>query len=492
MPFSSAGDVAVVCGLAGLLVVCWDRISTDGSTALSIGVYVLAAVVAVRVARKLEDGLNSLTIILGLCLLRIGLPTVLLLVSDVPANTVLSEFNIVESDLLEAQEFAAGGVLAIIVGWYACPPSWARAATRLHRLAGRLLTADARIVPAATWAFAAGIANVLVYLVLSFGNPFAAVLSGVARGNSAPGTSRYGFTAIALLITSAVLLTLYLARQPQRSRLVVYAPSLLAGAVLTIFGGRVGALTPIGLALLGVAYLRRSDGGARRRATPRARSLVAAVVVGFLLLGYVSFVAAYRGDARLAGGESGIAAASSTLRGDVLISYAQNSLWTEVSTLHPYALADWLGPGALEGRTYPETLGLVSQLAGIRGERPGQTMVERFGVSGYLTVWGFHTGLIVDVFVNSGLVWALVAGILFGAVLRAEYVGFRRADTSIGSTFLHCVSVWTMLWVFFESLVVLLSQFQLILPAVTLIVLGARLVPGSAPARGGVRPRFGA
>jgi hypothetical protein len=214
---------------------------------------------------------------------------------------------------------------------------------------------------------------------------------------------------------------------------------------------------------------------ARRRGARLTRLLAIAVLVGGLVFAYFSFVAAYRGG-------SGAGAVRTALSGGGLRDYANSSMWTEIGTLHSYALAERLGAGEMHGSTYPEALGFVGQVLGLHGDRPGQVIVKDFGPP-FNSAWGFHTGLIVDVYTNSGLIWCLISGILFGAVLRAEYVGFRRANAGFGSIFLHCLCIWTLVWVYFESLIVLPTQFQLALPTVALIILGARALPSARASR---------
>jgi hypothetical protein len=471
LPLSTLDDVPVACGVAILLILYWDRLATGASArTLSFVVFALAVIVAVAAARSLRDGLNSITVLLALCLVRIAAPAVILVFSDIPQDTFLTPFGVTRADLVDGQQLAAIGMLSVIVGWYACPAVLARGATRLHRFAGRTLTADRRIAPSAAFAFGAGVVAALIYLTISFGNPFAAALSGVARGSSVPGASRYGFAAVGLLITSALVLTLHLATRPTVPRVLIFAPALVAGSILTIFGGRIGALTPLGLSGIGIFYLRRARlAETPQRGTRLTRILAIVVLVGGLVFAYFSFVAAYRGG-------SGAGAVRTALSGEALRDYAKSSMWTEIGTLHSYALAERLGGGTMAGSTYPEVLGFVGQALGLHGERPGQVIVKDFGPP-FDSSWGFHTGLVVDVYVNSGLVWCLLAGILFGALLRAEYVGFRRASAGFGSTFLHCLCLWTLIWVYFESVIVLPTQFQLALPTVALIILGAHVLP---------------
>ena len=53
----------------------------------------------------------------------------------------------------------------------------------------------------------------------------------------------------------------------------------------------------------------------------------------------------------------------------------------------------------------------------------------------------------------------------------------------MGSDFLHCFALWTLIWVYFESVVVLPSQFQVGLPVAFLIVVIATILPRRAGRR---------
>lgn len=463
-------QVPLVCALAILLIVYWDQLATgSAATPLAIGSLTLAAVVAVTTARSCHDLLNPLTVVLGLCLLRIGLPAFLLLAGSAPSSEFLVGYSISREDLLRGEGIAAAGVLGVVLGWYACPVTPAgRVFERIHRFAGRIRN-DPRIMPAAVVVFGAGLLAMVMYLTVNFGDPLSAAASGVARGNTAPGTSRYGFAAVGLLTASATILVLHLGLRPEMSRIVVFAPAFAAMTVLTVLGGRTIAITPVVLAAVGVHYLRGWESPRKRSRPVRRRG--AAMIVGaslaVLLIGYGAFVPQYRGGA-------GVSALSQAFSAEGLREYANFAIWTEFGMIQNYALADELGAGALQGATYPGVLGLTGSLLGLEGEVVGSALVDPFRTGGS---WGVFTGLVPDVFVNSGLTLALVAAVLFGAVLRAEYVGFRRSGPTLGATLLHLLVLWTMIGVYFESILVAPSQFEITLPSLLLIVLVASIFP---------------
>jgi hypothetical protein len=457
-----------------VLVIYWT-LSTDGNApeALSLAVLVLVMALAVHAARFFRDALNPLTVLLVLALVRLGLPSLLLLDPHMlaPPGTPLSDFSVSREELIEGQELALIGLVAVIAGWYACPRGVIAGADRVFHLMRRVPTGDPRMIPSALAAFAAGVVAVTVYLTANFGDPLGAALSGVAREGATAGTSRYGFAAVALLTASSTVLVLHAAqRRPPLPWAVTLAPALVATAILTVFGGRVVALTPLGLGVVGARYLRLADprdGEHRKRAL--AKPLAAVLLVTALIV-YAAFVPQYRGG-------GGASALGNVLGLSALGEYVEFSIWTELGTLHPYALAHRLGAGSLDGATYPALLGLSGTLVGLEGDRPGIVIVEHLGPGASDTAWGFHTGIVVDVFLNSGLAAAVLAAGLLGALLRAEYEAFRRLPPGLGPTFLHCVVLWTLVWMYFESISVLPSLAELVLPVFAFIVLLSRLVP---------------
>ena len=470
--------------LAAALVVFWAfTTASNAAEAPSYIVLLFGATVAVRTAVVSRDPLNPLSVIVGLATLRFGLPALQLLNPRFisPVDTAAGEFNLSRDELLAGLELAAFGVLGTVAGWYMCPQSLIASCERGHLALRRWFKPGISVITSSWVAFAAGIAATLAYLTISFGDPFAAALSGVARGGSAPGSSAYGFGAVGLLLTSALVLVVARARDRDRSAVAILGPALAATAVMTVFGGRVIALTPMALGAIALFYLRRWGSPAIER--PRRRTIkigvVAAVVA--LLVGYIAFVPQYRGG-------GGVTAISSVFSQGTLRQYGEFSLWTEFGSLHQYALAVRLGEGTLDGGTYPEMLGLAGHFLGFEGDRPGNVLVERLGPGDYQSTWGFQTGLVVDVFLNSGLFAAVLAAVAFGILIRGEYEGFRRAGPSEASVFVHCLILWTAIWVFFESVVVLPSQLQVALPIVVVILVVSKLLRRRRFARSASRP----
>ena len=236
---SSSVDVAtarvpVICSLSIILVLYLAAFDADADFQwASFAVFGLLAVVALRTASHTRDALNPLSVLIALCLVRIAFPAIVLPHLDTPRGTVINDFDITAAEFVRGQHLATVGLLAVVIGWYASPASWALVVCRGHRFANRHLTSDRRIAASAVFFFGCGIVAALVYLALNFGDPVAAFLSGVARGDSSPGTSRYGFLAVGFLITSGVILSLHAATRPKASWARIFAPALLAAALLT-------------------------------------------------------------------------------------------------------------------------------------------------------------------------------------------------------------------------------------------------------------------
>jgi hypothetical protein len=462
--------VPLLCALAALLLLEWNGLATTGDIGFLPYVNVAIAVVgAVAAARASKDGFNSLTVMLGLCLLTIGLPFLALAIV-LPDSEFLRSFGLSVDDLRDGAHLATAAMLGVVLGWHACPMWLTGLFGRAHAWAATWLRDDPRLLPSGIVGFAAGCTAFVIFLMLNFGDPVSAVSSGVARGQVAPGTSRYGLAASAFLTTSSVLLGLQLGRRWGR-RAIVFAPALGAGALLTVFGGRLVALTPLILTIIGVRYLSPSPAPESR--APRQRPLFATAGIGMLVvvgvISFMAFVPQYRG--------TGPTTVTGSLGVSAVTQYFESRVWVELSDLHPYALALRLGEGALDGSTYYEMFGPVGELVGLDGERPGGVIVRQFipGQSG--ATWGIQTGLIVDVFVNTGMTGALLVTLLFGAILRADYVGFNATRRAFGSIFLHCLILWTMVLVYFESVVSFLSLIQVALPIALLISILARLLP---------------
>ena len=115
-----------------------------------------------------------------------------------------------------------------------------------------------------------------------------------------------------------------------------------------------------------------------------------AFALALVVFAYAAFVPQYRGG-------GGVAALPSVLTGSGLSDYAQFTVQTELGALHPYALADRLGAGSMNGATYRGVFGAPGHLVGLDGERPGNVLVQRLGPGNYRSDWGFQTGLVIDI-----------------------------------------------------------------------------------------------
>src|SRR5215207_4118280 len=252
------GRVPAICAFGILLTVFYAYFDDAIADTLTVATFVLAIFVAVRLGLEFRDWLNPMTVILAMAIARLALPGVSLFDPDwaPPIGTLSEDFGIFRYEAIQGTHLAAIGVLGVIFGWYVSPSWLARPPAWVYRQAARM-RAEPALVPAATLVLVAGIIAGLIYLGLSGGNPITAIISGVAKGTTAEGSSRYGYFAIATLTTASLILTLYRAHDARRSLRSCLLPSIFATIFLTTFGGRVGALTPVAVSFVGAYYIRK-------------------------------------------------------------------------------------------------------------------------------------------------------------------------------------------------------------------------------------------
>ena len=400
---------------------------------------VSAIAMALLVSVRTRDLMHPMTILLILIILRIGLPTVLVLISEEP-----EEFYWLSPAFaywFRGLALALVGVLCMILGWELASSSrLAKLHARGRRLAGSAIL-DRRSLLLAVVAMLLGAGLVAVFLRLNYLDPSEAIGSGIIRSAEfrTEGTSRYSFAGSHLLIYGATLVTTYLLVTRKARGWAGLVPVLLAAALMTMFGGRVGAVTPLAYGLI-VAWYSVS------RPHIRPSSLLRTLVLGSLAAYYAAFVVAYRGG----GVEKGLTA----LHFENFSSYLNFSAWYEFGFLHPFALAAYFGPSSLPTPIYPAVGGFVTEIfLGMEATRPGLYLVD--SLTGISNAWGIHTGFLVDVFMSSGMIPMVVAAFLFGRVLRSAYETVRAGRSSAFVVGTYAIFLWNSIWVFFESIIVI-------------------------------------
>jgi hypothetical protein len=461
--------------LAGTVLLCATAITAGVgflkvSTALQplllvSGTAALLASAALSL-RGERDWFNPLLLIIATWFLRIGLPALWLAFEPPPAEFIVM-FHLSREHWEQGLALALVGMAAISLGWLIFPHFTRRLGQATVARIERTFRMDARTFLVALAFILLGIVCIVVFLRMNFSSSSDAIATGAIRKSGRQregGTSRYSFFAVALITYGSLAASTYLLVLRRSSWRLGMLPALAGTVVMSIFGGRVLALTPTAYALLVFWY--RSD----RRHIGTARVALVGVL-GTLFFGFYSiFIAYYRVG-------FGFKAAGKVLSIDGLARYLSHTLWYEAGMLHPYAVATVFPPGVLKGASLPATLGFAGTLAGINGVRPGAFMVESFFGNNPLHNWGWHTGLVIDTYMNYGLAAVVVVGIAFGMVLRTVHAGFRFAPRDPVVIALYVMLVWHFFWMFYEHTAATLNILTISFPFLLLVVVTARLLP---------------
>jgi len=192
-----------------------------------------------------------------------------------------------------------------------------------------------------------------------------------------------------------------------------------------------------------------------------------------MILIFAAFIPAYRGG-------GGVGAGAGAVGGSGLKSYVEHSVWQEFGTLYPLALASQFPAGALSNAGYPAVLGIAGESIGINQVKTGQFLASAVVPGG--ATFGFHTGLFVDVYLNSSLLLAFVSCVVLGIALRIAYRLVRIEGRTPVMVLLYAVTFWELLWIFYESIG---NMFSLAMGLSTLagIKWVSRILPGGRSKR---------
>jgi oligosaccharide repeat unit polymerase len=413
-----------------------------------------------------RDWINPLIIITGSALFRIGLPGLIYYLQP----SIPDEFWIV---WLPIQYWHLGwnlaliGLTSIVLGWTLTPQMLIkRTKTWTNSMVRILPNYNENIAIVALLYLIIGISCLVIFFRSNYGSSLDVLYSGSLRSQEmrVDGTSRYNFLATWLMTSGAVILSAYLAKSIKNRRWFCLIPGLFIFFILTPFGGRIGAMTPL---IYGLIILWYQSNKRQIRIFRDSFLITCAFLIANI---YSAFVFNYR-----KGG--GLDNAIQALSWDSLSKYFITSFWTESGTLHPFAYATFLGSGVLRGATYPEVFGFFpSIMFGIETVRPGAFIVQQL-ISPSAT-WGLHTGIIIDLFLNSGLSMVIIGSLLFGSILRCAYEGFLSQCNSIFATIIYVIFFWQSIWIFYESIIVI---FPIILSFffVTVLFVIAKFLPTS-------------
>lgn len=430
----------------------WSGIdSLEGIFLFSGVVSLILATIFIRI--KSKDYLNPINILVISAALRLGVPGILWIWSKPPLNT--EWFNLPDIYWHMGRVLAVIGLVSIVLGWSLVPKKLSFfAQTITYRLTRRMIF-DQRKGAIAVITMGAGIVFVIIFMRLNFASASDAIADGMIRNqqNRVANTSRYSFFGYWFLLSGATLLSAYLISFRKVNWRYGIIPGLIVLLVFSPFGQRVGALTAIGYTLIMIWYSKDYE------KVGMFKFLKPIFLAAPLVLLYSEFMVYYR--------DSGISSGVSVLNFQGILEYITYTLWFETGTLHPYVYATYFDAGILQGKTYPLIFGFITEVwMGFQGIRPGAFMVDRLIQPG--GTWGFHTGIIVDVYMNSGILAVILSCMFFGALTRIIYDSFViNKGNSLVMVF-YVLYLWQFVWIFYESI---LNIFPLILANLFIILM---------------------
>lgn len=430
--------------------------------ALVVGMAAVGAL-AVHCLRAQRDWLNPVFLLAATALLRIAVPAVLVAGWGVPVHFHI--FGLHAREWHQGRMLALMGLSAICLGWLLLPGTTAllgrTAAASLHRR----FRVDPRTVAIAGTCVLAGVAAMVLFFRANFASSAEALESGVIRRSQrVAGTSHYAMLGALMLTYGSLLSSAYLLLVRRARWLPALLPVLGVMVVLSGFGGRVQAITPLAFACICLWY--RAD----RSRLGYGRVLAALLAVVALFAAYSVFLSFYRTGL-------GIEAARYAFTSAGLSRYRSATLWYEAGALHNYALAAHFAPGVLHGGSVPLVTGLWGTIFGLDGVRPGRFLVTAtIGAIGK-RAWEFHSGVIVDLYLNFGVTAVVVGCVLFGMLLHTCYRGMLAYRHSPVVLAFYSVLLWRLFWMFYEHTIGALDIVLVIFPVMMLMLLAGRVLP---------------
>jgi oligosaccharide repeat unit polymerase len=416
------------------------------------------------------DRFNPLVLLTVSAMLRFGIPALLLLVVEPPRH--LAYLGLSSDDWKAGLSLSVCAATAVALGWWCCPSSGIRLGDRLARRSVHLNWLDQRAAVLSGVAFLLGLALTAIFYSANYSDPLGAVIEGIVRDadTRVAGTSRYYFLGALLLVYGGAFLAAYLFAKGRARGKVGFVPGVVAALVLIPTGGRVNALMP--LAIAGLLYYYRNRSHLRRR---NSRKLLLWGIAALMVVAFAAFIPAYR-----SGG--GVGAGADVVSASGLKSYVEYSVWQEFGTLPIFSLASQFPGGTMSNAGYTAVLGIVGEATGITPVKSGQFLASAV-VPGEAS-FGYHTGLFLDIYLNSSLLLAFLSCMILGVALRIAYRLIRTEQRTPVMVLLYAVTFWEFLWVFYESIGNLFS-LTMGLSMLAAIKWASRILPSGRSTRGG-------
>ncbi|UKO98445.1 hypothetical protein [Nostoc sp. UHCC 0870] len=396
--------------------------------------------VIIKCVKKYQDIFNPLLLFVTSVLIRAILPTLLLLVF--PPPEYLAWMNISNNQWLLGGVLAILAIMSFILGWLITPKYSIQSASKLANWLAKYFSNDRTHIASAVITTLLGILLMLLFYATTGSSGLAEIIqSGSLRATNEreSGTYRFAYLAIGILYCSGTFLCAALLKDKSRPAWRGFRPCLIATLLLLPTGGRIVSLNPLIFGLTAFWYIRLIN----RRLN--FKKLIILLLSLILFLNYSFFLINYRTGL-------GISYALSQFDWSNFISYFESFFWADVATLPVYALSATHIPGAMEGSTYPLILGtLLKFFFQLSGEVPGVFLIQDFFPLGN-RVWGPHTGIFVDLYLNTGIIFAIMGCAILGLTLRVIYEGFSNFFNTPIIVTIYALVAWSFYWIFFESI----------------------------------------
>lgn len=427
----------------------------------------LIGLIFVQASKSHQDIGNPLGILVISACFRIALPSLILVIFGVPET--LAWMNISRHQWLLGFILAVLSILGITCGWLITPKSFVNRFSKSAIWLSNLFVNSKDNFYSALVLLIVGFFLMLVYYkTTTSSNDLGYVFqSGGLRSTSerVAGTSRFSYLGLAFLYFAITYVCSYLFIYTSQKSFICFFLILSVSFFLFPNGGRIIALNPIVFGLSVFWYTRVK----RREFSFKKLIIFSLGCLAFLI--FSLFAVTYR---------AGLGVNQAALFIDLFNINEYFSgvfLSADVSILQVYALASFHHPGIMNGSTYPLLLGgIFNAIFGLDSIRPGVFLIENL-VSFNSRIWGIHTGIFVDLYLNTGLVMAIVGCILLGAFLRGLYEGFFNYFNIPIVITLYTFLFWNCFWVFYESIIVFVDDIYRIMICLVMQYLISRNLP---------------
>jgi len=395
--------------------------------------------------KRYKDIFNPLFVIAISSLIRILLPGLLLLFQGAPEY--LSWMQISTQEWLIGLDLSMLSINGLIFGWLVTPRSLINFFSASAKwLCNRFPSDNPRVFLSAVVTTSIGFLLFLTYYFLQAksGGILAIFESGSLRGSAEKnGSFRFSYLGLGMIYTSGTFVCSYILSQKNKKTLTAFIEPFIATVMLLPTGGRIGSLNPLIFGLTSFWQTRVTNKNASLK-----RSMI--LLISFItFMVYSIFLVNYRG-----GTNSSFIDLFSLER---LAEMFESLVWGDIAILPIYALSATHAPGIMEGKTYPLIPGTLvnsfiqaSSGQTLNTEIPGVFLVQSFFTSD--RQWGPHTGMFVDIYLNSGIIYAIVGCVILGCLLRGIYEGSLKYLNAPIVVTVYTMLFWAFYWIFFESI----------------------------------------